>query len=179
LSTIEYFIENYPSTSSNYSFKAVTEYFLGNQSKAIQTQDKAYQLFDDFWFLREADKLYYNLGELEKSKSSLEKLKSNFPDRPPIVVWLDAVHAYHEGGYNQVYQNQLGKMYDEISSGSPAWFLALYYSVLGDDQSTFEWLEKSYERHEVEMTWLKMEPLLDPYKKDPRYDLLVRMNFPQ
>ncbi len=75
---------------------------------------------------------------------------------------------------------KLGKMYDEISSGSPAWFLALYYSVLGDDQSTFEWLEKSYERHEVEMTWLKMEPLLDPYKKDPRYlDPLVRMNFPQ
>ncbi len=107
LSTIEYFIENYPSTSSNYSFKAITEYFLGNQSKAIQTQDKAYQLFDDFWFLRDAAKLYYNLGELEKSKSSLEKLKSNFPDRPLIVVWLDAVHAYHEGGDNQVYQNQI------------------------------------------------------------------------
>ncbi len=54
------------------------------------------------------------------------------------------------------------------------------YAVMDDVQPAFDWLEKSYARHEVEMTWLKMEPILDPYKNNPRYlDLLGRMNFPE
>jgi len=92
---------------------------------------------------------------------------------------LEAVHAQHEGRNVQVYIDQLEEMYNNTNSGSPAWFIALSYADANDDDAVFEWLEKSYVRHEVEMTWLKMEPALNPYKKDPRYlDLLGRMNFP-
>lgn len=42
-------------------------------------------------------------------------------------------------------------MYEEKSSGSPAWFSAIYYAVVGDESKTLEWLDKSYQRHEVEI----------------------------
>ena len=71
-------------------------------------------------------------------------------------------------------------MHQDNLPGSPAWFIALSYAAVEDGDAVFEWLEKSYDRHEAEMAWLKMEPALDPYKNDPRYlDLLQRMNFPE
>lgn len=44
---------------------------------------------------------------------------------------------------------------------APPGFWPMTYAVMDDVQATFHWLEKSYDRHEVEMTWLKMEPLLN------------------
>jgi predicted Zn-dependent protease len=153
---------------------------MGDTTAAIKTLDEVNSLFDNIFFVRETAKLYYVFGEMDKSKTALEKHKTLFPERPPIINWLDAVHAYHEGNNPQPYINQLKNQYKNQASGSPAWFLAMTYAVMDEVQPTFDWLEKSYARHEVEMTWLKMEPLLDPYKKNPRYlDLLGRMNFPE
>ncbi|MDZ7658018.1 TPR end-of-group domain-containing protein [Fodinibius sp.] len=73
---------------------------------------------------------------------------------------------------------ELFTKYNEGSSGSPAWFIALYYCTLNDYERAFEWLNKSYERHEVEMTWLREEPLLAPLRNDPRYvDLYEKVGF--
>ena len=47
--------------------------------------------------------------------------------------------------------------------------MALYYFSEDDNDQGFSWLEKSYERHEVEMTWLQEEPLLSAVKNDPRF----------
>ncbi|MDH5367974.1 MAG: helix-turn-helix domain-containing protein, partial [Cyclobacteriaceae bacterium] len=158
-----------PSNSIHYVFNAEVSYFSNKINKATTTLDEASELFDELWFLREAAKLYYAMGEIKKSKVMLEKHKYKYPDRNPIIIWLDAVHQFHDNGDSQIYIKELTKMYNDNSSGSPAWFIAMYYAVTDDDIATFEWLEKSYERHEVEMTWLKMEPLLSPYNKDPRY----------
>ncbi len=39
------------------------------------------------------------------------------------------------------------------------------------------WLEEGYKEHEFIMTSLKVDPLLDPFRDDPRFqDLLLRMN---
>jgi len=180
LTTIEYLIETNPSISTIYPFKAEVEYFLEKKSMAIHTLNEAYLLFDDYFFLRAVTKLYYLFGEIDKSKTALEKLKNSFPDRPPIIFWLEGVHAFHQGKDATSYINQLKNQYNTNYSGSPAWFLALYHAVVGNKEAVFEWLEKSYERHEVEMTWLKMEPLLSPYNKDPRYQgILNKMNFPE
>jgi len=139
--------------------------------------DEAARLFDGLLWQTACARLYYLFGEIGKSIGTFAKLKNNFPDRPPITYWLEA--AQHEGRDAQVYIDQLEEMYNNTNSGSPAWFIALSYAAAKDEEAVFEWLEKSYDRHEVEMTWLKMEPALNPYKKDPRYlDLLGRMNFP-
>jgi tetratricopeptide (TPR) repeat protein len=181
LAIIEGSIERDPLPSWNYFLKAQALYFLGRKTEAIQILDEANRRFDDFLLKRKCVKLYYLYGETDKFLAAHKKLITNFDeDRPPLILWLEVVHALHEGQDTQVFIDQMQEIYSNNPAGSPAWFIALSYAVLGHDEALFEWLEKSYERGETEMTWLKIDPVLDPYKTDPRYlDLLRRMNFPE
>jgi tetratricopeptide (TPR) repeat protein len=58
--------------------------------------------------------------------------------------------------------------------------IATIYAGLGDRSDAFEWLEKAYQERSPGMTWLKVEPMLDSIRSDPRYgDLLRRIGLPQ
>ena len=62
--------------------------------------------------------------------------------------------------------------------GSPSFFIAQIYAGIGEPELAFEWLEKSYEAHEVEMIWLKIEPQFNSLRDDPRFiDLMKRVGF--
>jgi len=106
----------------------------------------------------------------------------NFTDRAPIHLWFNAVNhdLLGEPEIAKDYVNKIKEKYEENDSGSPAWFLAMYYFSNQNIDTGFEWLEKSFKRHEVEMTWIQAEPLLQPYKQDERYKAIhAQINFPQ
>ena len=51
---------------------------------------------------------------------------------------------------------------------------------LGDRDKAFEWLEKAFQERSPGLTWLKVEPMLDSIRSDPRYaDLQRRMGLQQ
>jgi tetratricopeptide (TPR) repeat protein len=172
-----------PTVGVNYSFKAELLFFLGTNEEAIDLLETFDPLYDnDWWYLRETAKLYYYLEEYEKSRNHLNLLMNNFEDRPPILLWLNAVYYQMDGESMEAerYLEKLNNRYRDHASGSPAWFLALYYCTLDDYETAFIWLKKSCDRHEVEMTWLREEPLLIPVRDDPRYKNLYRkIGFPK
>lgn len=172
LKAIEYYTLNDPSNVFYPFFKAEAMFYLGDTDKANEILTQTDPLYNDNWFyLRESTKLYFYLGEYEKSKIQLEKITTQFPDYPPILMWLNVVYAQMDGNSKVTFQYlaELQNEYDKGSSGSPAWFIALYYAHVKDDERTFEWLQKSYDRHEVELLWLRAEPLLAPLRNDQRY----------
>jgi len=58
--------------------------------------------------------------------------------------------------------------------------VATVYAGLGDRDKAFESLEKAYDERSSALTWLKVEPMLDSVRSDPRYvDLIRRMGLPQ
>ena len=62
----------------------------------------------------------------------------------------------------------------------PIYRIAAVYVALGDKEQALEWLEKSYQDDFSWMVWLKVDPVMDPLRSDPRFqNLLRRMNFPQ
>lgn len=154
---------------------------LGEKQRAIElfkTIDRLQQ--DNYFYLQETSKWYFYMGEIEKSRRHMERMLEQFEDRPPINNWLVAVHSKiaQDDERLKLSLNALLKQFANNQSGSPAWFLALYYFYLGENDTGFEWLQKSYDHREVEMTWLKEEPLLQPVKKDPRYiELYEKMGF--
>ncbi|MBT8180939.1 MAG: hypothetical protein KJO53_05060, partial [Eudoraea sp.] len=161
-----------PSIGIFYTFKAEALMFLGNRKEAIEQINASSKLFsDNWWYLRESAKLLYYLGEYSKSKDQLEILKNNYTDYPPILMWLNGVYSYMDGNQNKASKHlqELENEYAKGSSGSPAWFIALYYSASKNNEKTWEWLQKSYDNHEVELTWFREEPLLIPLRNDPRY----------
>ena len=178
----ERYIKKSPTISHLYTYKAETLMYLGEKDASIEILEKYNSMFsDNIYYLRESTKLYFYLEKFEKSKNQLKNIRVKFPnDNPSILIWLDAVFAKMEGNNEKatLYLDQLINLYNTNSSGSPAWFMALYYSYLEDYENTFIWLQRSYDRHEVEMTWLREEPLLIPLRNDKRYeDLYHKIGF--
>jgi TolB-like protein/AraC-like DNA-binding protein/Tfp pilus assembly protein PilF len=169
-----------PSVGILYFFKAQALMYSGDKLAALTLLNNADLLYNDNWYLRESAKLHFYLGEYGKSRLQLKKILSQFTDYPPILMWMNAVFAQMEGDLENTnkYLAELREKYKNGSSGSPAWFLAMYYCTVEDYKQTFDWLQKSYDQHEVEMTWLREEPLLVPLRNHPRYkDLYGKVGF--
>ncbi len=45
---------------------------------------------------------------------------------------------------------------------------------VGNNDKAFEYLEKSYQRHELWISYLQVEPRFDPLRDDPRFNELVK-----
>lgn len=56
---------------------------------------------------------------------------------------------------------------------------ALVYLGLRDDSKAIDWLEKAYQERSIWVAWLKVEPMYDPLRSNPRFQALYKkMNFP-
>ncbi|NNE75830.1 MAG: helix-turn-helix domain-containing protein [Pricia sp.] len=121
-----------------------------------------------------AAKFYIGMRDYEQASKYIEKLEfteeSSTFDKV-AYCWLNAFLQSVSGSQKKAdeYISQLITYYYEMVPGSPGWFVALYYSAIGDHEKTLEWIQKSYDHHEVEMSWLHAEPLLEPVRNDPRY----------
>jgi len=57
--------------------------------------------------------------------------------------------------------------------------LFFIYAALNNKDAAFEWLERTYDEKEAYIGLLKVEPMFDNLRSDPRFqDLVDRMNFP-
>jgi len=62
----------------------------------------------------------------------------------------------------------------------PASMIGVIYGALGEPDAAFEWLDRAYEERDYFLLWLKVDPMYDPLREDPRLAaLLERMNLPQ
>ena len=54
------------------------------------------------------------------------------------------------------------------------------YLGLGDKDEALTFLERAYAEQDPALFWLKMSPIFDPLRSEPRFQaLLRRVNFPQ
>jgi serine/threonine-protein kinase len=57
--------------------------------------------------------------------------------------------------------------------------VALVHLALGDSQAALDWLERAYQERDWYLCVLKTEPILDPLRRERRFeDLVRRVNFP-
>lgn len=58
--------------------------------------------------------------------------------------------------------------------------MAILCAGLGERDQAFEYLDKAHEEHSPRLPYLRVEPIWDLLRDDPRFqDLLRRMNFPE
>jgi TolB-like protein/tetratricopeptide (TPR) repeat protein len=67
--------------------------------------------------------------------------------------------------------NQLRRLH-KTSFASPYVFAAIY-AGLGETHAAFDFLERAYESHDPELTWLRWDPQLDNLRSDPRFQRLL------
>jgi len=131
------------------------------QFKQVLAMDEGFSIAD-YW-------LYITLAaqgdELEAFERFMSRLAFGKADEATIQAYQA---AYQTFGWP-------GVMRKRFENTNEAYFLgAAYNAQAGNKDQAFEYLEKSYQRREMWMAYLQVEPRLDPLRDDPRYDELVR-----
>lgn len=182
LALIEKRLATNPTNSVAIALKTLAFSLMNRSEEAITLLNESDDLYsDDFIYLTLASRVYFYLKDYESSYALLNKFMHIYQERLPIVLWMLAACEYQKGNIEaaEKYVEEIKNKYKEEASGSPAWFLALYYASIGDHDTALIWLENSYERHEMEMIWLREELPLKPLRTDPRYlELYNKVGFP-
>lgn len=182
LSTAQFRAEEYPTCGTCQAYLANALYFMGRSAEAKKVLDQNFELFfDNYQFLREAAMSYYNLGAYDMSQEAVRRIRFTFNGNSPDIQFLTAVNHQVNGDAGEAEKTVdiLKEQYRNHNSGSPAWYLAKYYAHMGDYEIAITWLQRSFERHDVEMIWLRTEPLFAPIRSDPRYlAIYKKVGFP-
>jgi len=126
---------------------------------------------------------YAAKGAYKEAIDELAKM-SSLAGRPDISLNLH--HAFEISGYRGA-MKVVAEAFEEMQAAHQAFSpenLAIAYTVVGDKDRAFYWLQQAYEHHEmVSHDWglmiVKVDPLLTPLRSDARYkDLLRRVGLP-
>ena len=116
-------------------------------------------------------------GQLEGAIVEYEK-----PHPPNNEAWAEAHfgHAYAVKGEREKALRLLNQMKELGQHGTPwAYGFALLYLGLGNKDEAINWLEQSYrDKDAIRICKIKVEPLLDPLRGDPRFERLANQVVP-
>jgi TolB-like protein/DNA-binding winged helix-turn-helix (wHTH) protein/Tfp pilus assembly protein PilF len=131
------------------------------------------------WGHFELARLYEQQGKLEEAAQEFLKADELFGTDPKKLAQLKEAMAKSgaQGYWKRTLEN-----YRESANSSyvPSVLVAEVCVRVGDKECAFEWLERGFEERDDLMTDLKVEPVFDGLRSDPRFqDLIRRAGIPQ
>jgi serine/threonine protein kinase/Tfp pilus assembly protein PilF len=118
--------------------------------------------------------VYATLGRYEESLVSLQRYEEITGEEPMIT----SAYVYTKWGKGKQAEDLLRRIIEESEKTyiSPT-VIAPLYGLLGDFDRAFSFLEKAYSERDNKMCSLKVEPMYDSLRSDPRFKaLLKKMN---
>ena len=87
---------------------------------------------------------------------------------PTMIGWSGRVYALMGN------RDQALKVAEELKQTSKEryvspYMLAIIYTALGDKEQAYEWLDRVYAERSYYVTWLKVDPVFDGLRADPRF----------
>jgi TolB-like protein/DNA-binding winged helix-turn-helix (wHTH) protein len=122
---------------------------------------------------------YTQKGMFAEVQVELEQARKTHGDEPAICSEL--AYIYGRTGQHAQARQELARLehWNLRQSLDPAVFVVAYVGMGNNDQA-LAWLEKAYTQHSNSMTTLKVDPLYDPLRGDPRFqNLLTRVGLAQ
>ena len=146
--------------------------YTGRQyDRAIQHLQRAIQAFPDFVQNYAMLGLAYEAKGMHKEAIDvLEKAMKLTGGAPTLAALLAHAHA---GAGDKSQAQQLLKEFSKRKDITPIAFAVAYMDV-GDKDRAFEWFEKGVDEHSMFIDELKVEPMYDSLRSDPRFTALLR-----
>ena len=147
--------------------------------KAIEQLRKTIEMDQSFYFAHWQLGVAYEMkGDFQDAIAEYQKARQ-LNDDPWVLALLGHVSAVTGR------RDEALKILDQLKRISKQRFVYAYgfavvYAGLGEKDQAFQWLEKSYQDREPRITRIKVDPLMDSLRSDPRFaDLERRIGLPQ
>jgi TolB-like protein len=116
---------------------------------------------------------YMRSGHPEKAIAQLKSARSLAGEMPLAEAELGL--AYAVSGKTEQTQ-KMAKTFAAVARQRyiPPTYFGMIYGGLGDKDQAFAWLEKAFAERADGLTWLNVEPMVDPLRDDPRFHDLIR-----
>jgi adenylate cyclase len=126
---------------------------------------------------------YLQQGLYEQAMAEYQKVLELSKGVAIVETAMKAIigHAYARWGKNSKAMKLLDEVIKASAKGTSvsSYSIAGIYAALGQRDPAFEWLNKAYEQHDVQLVSLKMDPTLDRLRSDSRFgDLERRIGLP-
>lgn len=82
--------------------------------------------------------------------------------------------AYENRDWKRFCETDLQRLTANKEQPSASYFIAVDELRLGNKEPAFNWLETSLEGKTVWVMWIRVDPLLDDLRSDPRFNQLLR-----
>jgi Tfp pilus assembly protein PilF len=153
-------------------------YFARRYDQAVEAFRNALLIEEGFWYAHWGLGLSYFSKEMYgEALVEIQKAKDLYKGwQPQIESFIGGIYARMDRREDarQVLNNLLERSKQEYVP--PMAFADLYFALEENDQG-FQWFEKACEIHDPGLTWLKVHPIYDSIRSDPRYTaLLKKMN---
>ena len=151
-------------------------YYARDYDEVTKQEARTLEMDSQFWLS------YINLGRSYTQRgmhaqaiAELEKASELSPANTEVLSFL--AFAYAAAGKRDAALNKLGELNEQAKHGYvPPYHYAIVNAGLGDADRALEWLERAVEKHAVDLFTLKVEPMFDCLRSDPRFtDLLERV----
>jgi DNA-binding winged helix-turn-helix (wHTH) protein/TolB-like protein/Flp pilus assembly protein TadD len=149
-------------------------YFERNSTKAIEIYQRAVDLDANSglarWSLGGA---LLQAGRTDEAIAEYEKaipLSGDSPDESASLACAYAA-AHRTSDARKIIQDleaRAGRAY------TPPALIASIYAALGERETAFQFLEKAFRDRDSLLVYLKVEPMFDPLRADPRFTLVLK-----
>lgn len=157
---------------ANVELSAVYGYARQNDL-AIAQLNKIIEM-DPNWYLAHmilCQTYSYN-GQYSQAIAECEKAKG-LNDDPAVLSCLS--RAYSLAGKREDGMKVVAQMHETAKQRYvPAYGFAFAYAALGDKEQAFHWLERSFQDRGWEISYLKVDPAMDPLRSDSRFNDLMK-----
>ena len=159
-----------PISSRAFVTSAFSYYFARQYDQALLQMQRAATLHhepDEFTFPLAV--IYVEKGMYGEAIQQFQKLG----DQPHALGHMG--NAYARMGREAEAREMISELQKHVqNTGVGRYEIALVYAGLGEKDEAFAWLEKSFAARDKGLTYLKIDPCLDPLRSDSRFQDLVR-----
>jgi TolB-like protein len=164
-----------PLSSRSYANLGFIHYFSRQYDQALANIQKADEMG------KHPSEFIYPRGIIYAEKKMYEEAVAEFQklgEQPHAIGHIGNVYG-RMGRATEAHES-ISRLQERVESdGIGRYEIAIVYAGLGEKDQAFDWLEKSYGAHDKGLTYLKIDPCLDPLRSDPRFhNLLRRVGFP-
>ena len=115
---------------------------------------------------------YYALGNLQSARASCETTPGNYRTQWCLALTYDKLNRHTDAEAAVTKLRALG-------GDTLAYQYATIYAQWGDTARALQWLETAMRLRDPGLAFLKTDPLMDPLRKEPRFQVVERaLKFP-